>query len=115
MKQFATRVEYLDAIAKAMGLGGSDDLAAEHRAMLQVERFERLPIILHMVETAAGQQDALLFAEDDHETLAAKVVAVNRVLLEHHDSKIKAVQELVAKLDAILDGEGDEDASFPQS
>ena len=115
MKQFETRVEYIDAIAKAMGLGGIDDLANEHRNVLQVEHFARLAPILDMVETAAGQNEPLPFTEDDDvETLVAKIVAVNRVLLEHRDSKVKAVQALVEELDAILDGEGDEDAGVSQ-
>ncbi len=115
MKQFETRVEYIDAIAKAMGLGGIDDLANEHRNVLQVEHFARLAPILDMVETAAGQNESLPFAEDDGEVLAAKVVAVNRVLLEHRDGKIKAVQALIEELDAILDGEEDHDADVSQS
>lgn len=116
MKQYETRVEYMDAIAKAMGLDNIDDLANEHRNVLQVEHFARLAPILDMVETAAGQTGPLPFTEDDDvETLVAKIVAVNRVLLEHRDSKIKAVQTLVAELDAILDGEEERDASVPQS
>ena len=115
MKQFETRVEYIDAIAKAMGLGGIDDLANEHRNVLQVEHFARLAPILDMVETAAGQNEPLPFTDDDVETLVAKIVAINRVLLEHRDSKVKAVQALVAEMDAILDGEEERDASVPQS
>ena len=113
MKQFETRVEYIDAIAKAMGLAGIDDLANEHRNVLQVEHFARLAPILDMVETAAGQNEVLSFTEDDSEALAAKIIAVNRVLLEHRDSKVKAVQELVAELDAILDGEEESDGNLP--
>ena len=115
MKQFETRVEYMTAIAQAMGFDGLDDLANEHRNVLQVEHFARLAPILDMVETAAGQNEPLPFAEDDGEALAAKIVAVNRVLLEHRDSKVKAVQALVAEIDAILDGEEVQDASVPQS
>ena len=113
MKQFETRVEYMDAIAKAMGLGGIDDLANEHRNVLQVEHFARLAPILDMVETAAGQNEPLPFTDDDVETLGTKIVAINRVLLEHRDSKVKAVQELVAELDAILDGEEESDGNLP--
>ena len=115
MKQFETRVEYIDAIAKAMGLGGIDDLANEHRNVLQVEHFARLAPILDMVETAAGQNEPLPFTDDDVETLVVKIVAVNRMLLEHRDSKVKAVQALVEEIDAILDGEDDHDASVPWS
>ena len=66
-----------------------------------------------MVETAAGQTGPLLFTDDDVETLVVKIVAVNRMLLEHRDSKVKAVQALVEEIDAILDGEDDHDASVP--
>ena len=115
MKQFETRVEYIDAIAKAMGLGGIDDLAYEHRNVLQVEHFARLAPILDMVETAACQNEPLPFTDDDVETQVAKIVAVNRVLLEQRDSKVKAVQALVEEIDAILDGEEESDGNLPQS
>ena len=95
--------------------GGIDDLANEHRNVLQVEHFARLAPILDMVETAAGQNESLPFAEDDGQVLAAKVVAVNRVLLEHRDSRVKAVQALVEEIDAILDGGEESDASVLQS
>lgn len=115
MKQFDTRVEYIDAIAKAMGLGGIDDLANEHRNVLQVEHFARLAPILDMVETAACQNEPLPFTDDNVETLVAKIFAVNHVLLEHRDSKIKAVQALVAEIDAILNGKEDKGAGISRS
>lgn len=115
MKQFETRVEYIDAIAKAMGLDGIDDLAYEHHNMLQVENFARLAPILDMIELAAGQNEALPFGDEDGEALAAKIVAVNRVLLKHQDSKVKAVQALIDELNAILDGEEGSDADVPDA
>ncbi|MEI2691794.1 MAG: hypothetical protein V9H69_19670 [Anaerolineae bacterium] len=35
MKQYETRSEYMDAIARALGLGDRDDLSYPHRDMLQ--------------------------------------------------------------------------------
>ena len=114
MKQFETRVEYMTAIAQAMGFDGLDDLPNDHRNVLQVEHFVRLAPILDLVETVAGQSERLPFTEDDSEALAAKIAAINRVLLEHHDSKVKAVQVLVAELNGIQDREEDADSSVPQ-
>ena len=38
----------MEAIARALGVGGMDDLAYEHRSVLQVEHFARLAPILDM-------------------------------------------------------------------
>ena len=114
MKQYETRSEYMDAIARALGLDGRDDLSYPHRDMLQVENHSRLAPILDMIEIAAGrreQQDAA----DDAEALTEKLIAVGQVLERHLDSKIKAVQTLIEEIEAVLDGEEDEDGSLPQS
>ena len=114
MKQFETRLEYMDAIARAMGLEAAEDLAHEHRSVLQVEHFARLGPILDMVETAAASsRDEEALGDEDGEALLGKMFAVGDVVVRHRDSKVKAVQALVAELDAIL--EGGSDASVPQS
>jgi hypothetical protein len=113
MKQFETRVEYMEAIARAMGLPGMEDLSYEHRNVLQVEHFARLAPILDMVEAAAEQPEPLPFAEEDG-ALVDRLVAIDHVLIKHRDSKVRAVQALVAEIDAILDGEEEEDAGVPQ-
>ena len=114
VKQYETRSEYMDAIARALGLGDRDDLSFHHRDMLQVENHSRLAPILDMIEIAAGrrQQQA---AADDAEALTEKLIAVGQVLERHRDSKVKAVQTLIEELDAVLDGEEDGDGSLPQS
>jgi hypothetical protein len=114
VKQYETRSEYMDAIARALGLDNRDDLPFPHRDMLQVENHSRLAPILDMIEIAAGrreQQDAA----DDAEALTAKLIAVGQVLQRHRDSKVKAVQTLIEEIEAVLDGEEDEDGSLPQS
>jgi hypothetical protein len=114
VKQYETRSEYMDAIARALGLGDRDDLSYPHRDMLQVENHARLAPILDMIEIAAGrreQQDAA----DDAEALTEKIIAVGQVLERHRDSKVKAVQTLIEEIDAVLDGKEDEDGSLPQS
>ena len=114
MKQYETRTEYMDAIARALGLGDRDDLSFPHRDMLGVENFNRLAPILDMIEIAAGQRDHQA-AADDAEALTAKLIAVGQVLERHRDSKVKAVQTLIEEIDAVLDGEEVEDGSLPQS
>ena len=112
MKQYETRTEYMDAIARALGLDGRDDLAYPHRDMLGVENFSRLAPILDMIEIAAGrseQQDAA----DDAEALSEKLIAVSQVVQRHRDSKVKAVQTLIEEIEAVLDGEEVEDADLP--
>jgi hypothetical protein len=114
MKQYETRTEYMDAIARALGLRDRDDLSFPHRDMLQVENHSRLAPILDMIEIAAGrreQQDAA----NDAEALTAKLIAVGQAVQRHRDSKVKAVQILVEEIEAVLDGEEDEDGSLPQS
>jgi hypothetical protein len=114
VKQYETRSEYIDAIARALGLDSRDELSYSHRDMLGVENFSRLAPILDMIEIAAGlrQQQA---AADDAEALTEKLIAVGQVLERHRDSKVKAVQTLIEEIDAVLDGEEDDDGSFPQS
>jgi hypothetical protein len=114
VKQYETRSDYMDAIARALGLGDRDDLSFPHRDMLQVENHSRLAPILDMIEIAAGrreQQDAV----DDAEALTEKLIAVDQVLARHRDSKVKAVQTLIEEIEAVLDGEEVEDGSLPQS
>lgn len=109
MKQYETRSEYMDAIARALGLGNRDDLAYPHRDMLGVENFNRLAPILDMIEIVAGrreQQDAA----DDAEAMIEKLIAVGQVLERHRDSKVKGVQTLIEEIEAVLDGEEIEDA-----
>ena len=114
MKQYETRSEYMDAIARALGLDGRDDLSYPHRDMLQVENHSRLAPILDMIEIAAGQRDHQA-AADDAEALTAKLIAVGQVLEHHRDSKVKAVQTLIEEIEAVLDGEEDDDGSLSQS
>jgi hypothetical protein len=114
MKQYETRSEYMDAIARALGLGDRDDLSYTHRDMLQVENHSRLAPILDMIEIAAGQREQQ-DAADDAEALTEKLIAVGQVLERHRDSKVKAVQTLIEEIEAVLDGEEDEDGSLPQS
>ena len=110
MKQFETRVEYMDAIARALGLGGIDDLSYAHRNVLQVEHFARLSAILDMVETAAGLRADAPF--DEAETSAVEIVGeVLEIVNAHRDSKVRAVQALVAELDAAIAGAGHADLS----
>ena len=112
MKQYETRSEYMDAIARALGLGDRDDLSFPHRDMLQVENHSRLAPILDMIEIAAGrreQQDET----DDTEALTAKLIAVGQVVQRHRDSKVKAVQTLIEEIDAVLEGKEDDDADLP--
>lgn len=114
MKQYETRTEYMDAIARALGLADRDDLSYPHRDMLGVENFNRLAPILDMIEIAAGRRDDQATA-DDAETLTAKLMSVAYVVQRHRDSKVKAVQTLIEEIEAVLDGEEEEDGSLPQS
>jgi hypothetical protein len=114
MKQYETRSEYIDAIARALGLGNRDDLSYHHRDMLQVENHSRLAPILDMIEIAAGLREQHDDA-DDAEALTEKLIAVGQVLERHRDSKVKAVQTLIEEIEAVLDGEEDDDGSLPQS
>ncbi len=50
VKQYETRTEYIDAIARALGLGNRDDLSYPHRDMLGVENLSRLAPIPDMIE-----------------------------------------------------------------
>jgi hypothetical protein len=112
MKQYETRSEYMDAIARALGLGNRDDLSFPHRDMLGVENFSRLAPILDMIEIAAGrreQQDAA----DDTEALTDKLIAIGNVVQRHRDSKVKAVQTLIEEIEAVLEGEESDDADLP--
>ena len=112
MKQYETRSEYMDAIARALGLDNRDDLSFPHRDMLQVENHSRLAPILDMIEIAAGQREQQ-DAADDAEALSEKLIAVGQVLERHRDNKVKAVQTLIEEIDAVLDGKEDEDGSLP--
>ena len=76
-----------------------DELAYEHRSVLQVEHFARLAPILDMVEQAAGRRAGGEGAE-------AVVGAVRRVVDGHRASSVRSVQALVQELDAVLSGEG---------
>jgi hypothetical protein len=114
MKQYETRTEYMDAIARTLGLGNRDDLSYPHRDMLQVENHSRLAPILDMIEIAAGRREPQ-DAADDAEALSEKLIAVGQVLERHRDSKVKAVQTLIEEIEAVLDGEEDEDADLSQS
>jgi hypothetical protein len=114
MKQYETRSEYIDAIARALGLGNRDDLSYPHRDMLGVENFSRLAPILDMIEIAAGQREQQT-ATDDAEALTDKIIAIGQVLQRHRDSKVKAVQTLIEEIEAVLDGKEDENGSLSQS
>ena len=112
MKQYETRSEYMDAIARALGLRDRDDLSFPHRDMLQVENHSRLAPILDMIEIAAGRRNHQA-AADDAEALTAKLIAVGQVLERHRDSKVMAVQTLIEEIEAVLDGKEVEDADLP--
>jgi hypothetical protein len=112
MKQYETRTEYMDAIARALGLGDRDDLSFPHRDMLQVENHSRLAPILDMIEIAAGRREQQA-AADDAEALTEKLIAVGQVLERHRDSKVKAVQTLIEEIEAVLDGEEARMEAFP--
>ncbi len=112
MKQYDTRTEYMDAIARALGLGDRDDLSFPHRDMLQVENHSRLAPILDMIEIAAGRREQQA-AADDAEVLSEKLIAVGQVLEHHRDSKVKAVQTLIEEIEAVLEGEESDDADLP--
>lgn len=112
MKQYETRSEYMDAIARALGLGNRDDLSFPHRDMLQVENHSRLAPILDMIEIAAGRREQQA-AADDAEVLSEKLIAVGQVLEHHRDSKVKAVQTLIEEIEAVLEGEESDDADLP--
>ena len=112
MKQYETRSEYIDAIARALGLGNRDDLSYPHRDMLGVENFSRLAPILDMIEIAAGQREHQA-AADDAESLTEKLIAVGQVVQRHRESKVKAVQTLIEEIEAVLDGEEGDDADLP--
>ena len=114
MKQYETRTEYMDAIARALGLRDRDDLSFPHRDMLQVENHSRLAPILDMIEIAAGRREQQAAAVDAA-TLSEKLIAVGQVLERHHDSKVKAVQTLIEEIEAVLDSEEDDDGSLSQS
>lgn len=101
MKQYETRSEYMDAIARALGLNDRDDLSYPHRDMLSVENFSRLAPMLDMIEIAAGQRDFAPTAEDG-ELIADKLIAIGQVLERHCDSKVKAVQGLIEEIEAVL-------------
>ena len=112
MKQYETRSEYIDAIARALGLGDRDDLSYPHRDMLQVENHSRLAPILDMIEIAAGQREQQ-DAADDAEALTEKLIAVGQVLERHRESKVKAVQTLIEQIGAVLYDEEVADADLP--
>ena len=112
MKQYETRSDYMDAIARALGLGDRDDLSFPHRDMLQVENHSRLAPILDMIEIAAGRREQQA-AADDAEVLSEKLIAVGQVLEHHRDSKVKAVQTLIEEIEAVLEGEESDDADLP--
>jgi hypothetical protein len=112
MKQYETRTEYTDAIARVLGLGNRDDLSYPHRDMLGVENFSRLAPILDMIEIAAGQRDQQ-DAADDAEALTAKLIAVGQVVQRHRESKVKAVQTLIEEIEAVLDGKEEADTDVP--
>jgi hypothetical protein len=112
VKQYETRTEYMDAIARALGLGDRDDLSFPHRDMLQVENHSRLAPILDMIEIAAGRREQQA-AADDAEVLSEKLIAVGQVLEHHRDSKVKAVQTLIEEIEAVLEGEESDDADLP--
>ena len=95
-----------------MGLGGMDDLSYPHRDILGVENFSRLAPILDMIEIAAGRRDQQN-AADDAEALTDKLIAVSQVLERHRDSKVKAVKTLIEEIEAVLNGEEDDDADVP--
>jgi hypothetical protein len=105
---------FVQNLGYMLGLGNRDDLSYTHRDMLQGENHSRLAPILDMIEIAAGrreQQDAA----DDAEALTEKLIAVGQVLERHRDSKVKAVQTLIEEIEAVLDGEEDDDGSLSQS
>jgi hypothetical protein len=112
MKQYETRSEYMDAIARALGLGNRDDLSYPHRDMLQVENHSRLAPILDMIEIAAGRREQQA-AADDAEALTEKMITIGQVLERHRDSKVKAVQTLIEEIEAVLDGAEEADADLP--
>lgn len=107
MKQYETRSEYMDAIARALGLKDRDALSYPHHDLLSVENFSRLAPILDMIEIAAGQHDFAPTAEDG-ELMADTLIAIVKVLEGHRDSKVKAVQAMIEEIDAVLyDKEGE--------
>ena len=111
MKQYETRSEYMDAIARALGLGSRDDLSYPHRDMLGVENFSRLAPILDMIEIAAGRREQ----QDATNTFAAlvdKLIGIEQVVLRHQDSKVKAVQTLIEEIEAVLYSREDNDADL---
>ncbi|MFZ2361878.1 MAG: hypothetical protein WA040_21255 [Anaerolineae bacterium] len=112
MKQYETRTEYMDAIARALGLGDRDDLSFPHRDMLQVENHSRLAPILDMIEIAAGQRQQRTNV-DNADVMAAQLTAIADILEEHRDSKVKAVQTLIEEIGAVLYDEEVADADVP--
>jgi hypothetical protein len=82
--------------------------------MLGVENFSRLAPILDMIEIAAGQREQRTNV-DSADVMAAQLTAIVDILEEHRDSKVKAVQTLIEEIEAVLDGEEDDDGSLSQS
>ena len=112
MKQYETRSEYMDAIARALGLGNRDDLSYPHRDMLGVENFSRLAPILDMIEIAAGQREQKTNV-NSADVMAAQLTAIADILEEHRESKVKAVQTLIEDIGAVLYDEEVADADLP--